>query len=72
MRRLNIRNSLCGKLAKTYPQRVITLNVVSHWIGADDITKGPVAELEIGARIWERPKTDPRVSIKDRRVLDVV
>jgi hypothetical protein len=48
------------------------LDVVSRWIGADDITKGPVAELEIGARIWERPETDPRVSIEDRRVLDVV
>jgi hypothetical protein len=72
LRRLNIRNSICGKLAKTYPQCVIALDVMSHRIGADDITKGPVVELEIGARVWERPETDPSVSIKERRVLDVV
>jgi hypothetical protein len=46
--------------------------MMDYWISADDITKGPIAELEVGARIRKCPQTDPGVSIEDRRVLDVV
>lgn len=55
-----------------YPQSVITLDMVRHWISPDNITEGPVAELEIVARVWERSKTDRRVSIENGRMLDVM
>jgi len=46
--------------------------MMGYWISPDDISKGPIAELEVGACIRKCPQTDPRVCTEDRRVLDVV
>jgi hypothetical protein len=56
----------------TDPQRVIALDMMSFGIGADDIVKGPVIKREIGARVGESSKTDDRVSVEKRRMLDVM
>jgi hypothetical protein len=34
--------------------------------------KSPVTEGEIGAGIWKCPKTDHRVSVEKRSMLDIV
>jgi hypothetical protein len=46
--------------------------MMSFWIGADDIVKGPVIKREIGARVGESSETDGRVSVEKRRMLDVM
>lgn len=46
--------------------------MVRHRIGADDITKGSIAELEVSAGVWERSETGRRIGIEYGRMLDVV
>jgi len=55
-----------------YPQSVIALDMVSHGVGTDNVTEGPIAELKIGARVGECSQTDHRVSVKNGRMLNVV
>jgi hypothetical protein len=55
-----------------YPQSIIALDVVRGGINSDDIVKGPVAKLEIGARVWKRSKANDRVGVKNRSMFNVV
>jgi hypothetical protein len=59
-------------LIKMYPQSVIALDMVSHRVGTDNVTEGPIAELKICARVGECSQTDHRVSVENGRMLNVV
>jgi hypothetical protein len=56
----------------TYPQSVITLDVMSNRVSADNIAECAVVEFEVSARIWERSKPHLRIVVKDGRILNVV
>jgi hypothetical protein len=59
-------------MQKTYRQTVIALDDMSYGISTNDIMVGPIIKREVGARVWERPKTDRRISVEKRRMLSVV
>ena len=66
---LNIKKK---KQVLTHPQSIIALNVMSSRISTRNITKCAVLEFEICICIRERAKACLRITVENRRVLDVV